>query len=202
MNYLDQEQKQKMEKIFNLQNSIEASKEKQEERITSYDNYLNNNMKNKTEELKMKKLLIQKKQRDKKKKLEKKMNDWIHQQEKITEEQNKEYEKNKLNKESEDNTLEENELDDDINNTNNDYNEKFDISKYNVVSMDNMKQDNNEEENRNKDIEENNKEAICLICQRKFASVEKLKLHEKLSELHQQNLAKLKLNNQIRFIKY
>ena len=123
------------------------------------------------------------------------MNDWIHQQEKITEEQNKEYEKNKLNKESEDNTLEENELDDDINNTNNDYNEKFDISKYNVVSMDNMKQDNNEEENRNKDIEENNKEAICLICQRKFASVEKLKLHEKLSELHQQNLAKLKLNN-------
>ena len=195
MNYLDQEQKQKMEKIFNLQNSIEASKEKQEERITSYDNYLNNNMKNKTEELKMKKLLIQKKQRDKKKKLEKKMNDWIHQQEKITEEQNKEYEKNKLNKESEDNTLEENELDDDINNTNNDYNEKFDLSKYNVVSLDNMKQDNNEEENRNKDIEENNKEAICLICQRKFASVEKLKLHEKLSELHQQNLAKLKLNN-------
>ena len=195
MNYLDQEQKQKMEKIFNLQNSIEASKEKQEERITSYDNYLNNNMKNKTEELKIKKLLIQKKQRDKKKKLEKKMNDWIHQQEKITEEQNKENEKNKLNKESEDNTLEENELDDGINNTNNDYNEKFDISKYNVVSMDNMKQDNNEEENRNKDIEENNKEAICLICQRKFASVEKLKLHEKLSELHQQNLAKLKLNN-------
>ena len=50
MNYLDNEQKQKMEKIFNLQNSIEASKEKQEERITSYDNYLNNNMNNKTEE--------------------------------------------------------------------------------------------------------------------------------------------------------
>ena len=72
MNYLDQEQKQKMEKIFNLQNSIEASKEKQEERINSYDNYLNNNMKNKTEELKQKKLMILKKQRDKKKKLEKK----------------------------------------------------------------------------------------------------------------------------------
>ena len=32
-----------MEKIFNLQNSIEASKEKQEERISSYDNYYNNN---------------------------------------------------------------------------------------------------------------------------------------------------------------
>ena len=31
MNYLDNEQKEKMEKIFNLQNSIEASKEKQEE---------------------------------------------------------------------------------------------------------------------------------------------------------------------------
>ena len=41
MNYLDKEQKQKMEKIFNLQSSIEASKERQEERISSYDNYLN-----------------------------------------------------------------------------------------------------------------------------------------------------------------
>ena len=48
MNYLDKEQKQKMEKIFNLQSSIEASKERQEERISSYDNYLNNNMNNKT----------------------------------------------------------------------------------------------------------------------------------------------------------
>ena len=72
MNYLDKEQKQKMEKIFNLQNSIEASKEKQEERISSYDNYLNINMKNKTEELKQKKLMILKKQRDKKKKIRKK----------------------------------------------------------------------------------------------------------------------------------
>ena len=197
MNYLDKEQKQKMEKIFNLQNSIEASKEKQEERITSYDNYLNNNMKNKTEELKLKKLMIQKKQRDKKKKLEKKMNDWIHQQEKITEEQNKEYEKNKTNKSSENDTEENNEIPEE--NNNNDYNEQFDISKYNVVSMDNMKQDNNnnnEEKNYSINIEENkDKEAICLICQRKFASIEKLRLHEKLSELHQQNLAKLKLNN-------
>ena len=50
MNYLDKEQKQKMEKIFNLQNSIEASKEKQEERISSYDSYLNKNMNKKTEE--------------------------------------------------------------------------------------------------------------------------------------------------------
>ena len=187
MNYLDQEQKQKMEKIFNLQNSIEASKEKQEERITSYDNYLNTNMKNKTEELKMKKLLIQKKQRDKKKKLEKKMNDWVHQQE----EQNKEIQRNQENenKQSEKDTEEENENDD----NNNDYNEIFDVSKYNVVSMDNINKDNNVEKE-DKNIEEN-KEAICIICQRKFASLEKLKIHEKLSELHRQNLEKLKLNN-------
>ena len=188
MNYLDQEQKQKMEKIFNLQNSIEASKEKQEERITSYDNYLNTNMKNKTEELKMKKLLIQKKQRDKKKKLEKKMNDWVHQQE----EQNKELERNQENenKQSEKDTEEENENED---NNNNDYNELFDVSKYNVVSMENINKDNKEEKE-DKNIEEN-KEAICIICQRKFASFEKLKIHEKLSELHRQNLEKLKLNN-------
>ena len=187
MNYLDQEQKQKMEKIFNLQNSIEASKEKQEERITSYDNYLNTNMKNKTEELKMKKLLIQKKQRDKKKKLEKKMNDWVHQQE----EQNKEIQRNQENenKQSEKDTEEENENDD----NNNDYNEIFDVSKYNVVSMDNINKDNNVEKE-DKNIEEN-KGAICIICQRKFASLEKLKIHEKLSELHRQNLEKLKLNN-------
>ena len=58
-----------MEKIFNLQNSIEASKEKQEERISSFDNYYNNNITNKAEdELKMKKMLQLKKQRDKKKK--------------------------------------------------------------------------------------------------------------------------------------
>ena len=38
-----------MEKIFNLQNSIEASKEKQEERISSYDNYYNNNANKKPE---------------------------------------------------------------------------------------------------------------------------------------------------------
>lgn len=52
-----------MEKIFNLQNSIEASKEKQEERISSFDNYYNNNITNKAEdELKMKKMLQLKKQ--------------------------------------------------------------------------------------------------------------------------------------------
>ena len=73
MNYLDNEQKQKLEKILNLQNNIEASKERQEERISSYDDYLNNNITNKAEEdLKMKKmLLLKKQQRDKKKKLEK-----------------------------------------------------------------------------------------------------------------------------------
>ena len=183
MNYLDKEQKQKMEKIFNLQNSIEASKEKQEERITSYDNYLNNNMKNKTEELKMKKLMIQKKQKEKKKKLEKKMNDWIHQQE----EQNKEFNQKNENKQSETESEEEN----NDNNNSNDYNEKFDISKYNVVSIDKI----NKEEIEDKINNNENKEAICIICQRKFANYEKLKLHEKLSELHRQNLEKLKLNN-------
>ena len=95
---------------------------------------------------------------------------------------------------------------------NNNYNEKFDISKYNVISLDNMK---NEESNANNDISNNNdndtgkknednnisnsniisKEFICMICQRKFASEEKLALHEKLSDLHRQNLNKLKLNN-------
>ena len=183
MNYLDNEQKEKMEKIFNLQNSIEASKEKQEERITSYDNYLNNNMKNKTEELKMKKLMIQKKQKEKKKKLEKKMNEWIHQQE----EQNKEFNQKNENKQSETESEEEN----DDNNNSNDYNEKLDISKYNVVSIDNI----NKEEIEDKINNNENKEAICIICQRKFANYEKLKLHEKLSELHRQNLEKLKLNN-------
>ena len=33
-------------------------------------------------------------------------------------------------------------------------------------------------------------EPICTICKRKFPTVEKLRLHEKLSELHKQNLAK------------
>ena len=187
MNYLDNEQKQKMEKIFNLQNSIEASKEKQEERITSYDNYLNNNMNNKTEELKMKKLMILKKKKDKKKKMEKKMNDWMNQQ-------NKEFEKN-LEKENEDKQSENNNEEENENNEDNNYNynEQFDVSKYNVVSMDNLDK-NNKEENEI-EIKEENKEAICLICQRKFASFDKLKLHEKLSELHRQNLEKLKLNN-------
>ena len=36
---------------------------------------------------------------------------------------------------------------------------------------------------------------ICLICKRKFASLEKLKHHEQLSDLHKQNLTKLASNN-------
>ena len=85
-----------MATILNLQNNIEASKEKQEERISSYDNYLNNNIKNKAEEeLKMQKLVLIKKQRDKKKKLEKKMSAWAQKQEKISEEQIKNYDKSK-----------------------------------------------------------------------------------------------------------
>ena len=196
-----------MEKILNLQNNIEASKEKQEERISSYDNYLNNNITNKAEEeLKMKKLLLLKKQRDKKKKLEKKMNDWASKQEKISEEQIKKYEKNKNNKNNNNDKnkeKEENEDEDEEENNYN-YNEEFDVSKYNVISLDNMKNseddnnDNNDNKNDEKKKEANkdiNNEFICLICQRKFASAEKLALHEKLSELHKQNLNKLKLNN-------
>ena len=188
MNYLDKEQKQKMEKIFNLQHSIEASKEKQEERISSYDNYLNKNMNNKTEELNMKKLMILKKQKDKKKKLEKKMTDWMNQQNK---EAQINQEKENSSKQSENNTVSENESEE---NNKNDYNERFDISKYNVVSIDNINKENKEEKD-NTILENKEREAICIICQRKFANFDKLKLHEKLSELHRQNLEKLKLNN-------
>lgn len=46
-----------------------------------------------------------------------------------------------------------------------------------------------------KEESQNNDNIICVICQRKFKSAEKLALHEKLSELHKQNLIKLKLNN-------
>ena len=107
--------------------------------------------------------------------------------------QNKEFEKlqdkENSSRQSENNTEEEN-----ANEDNNDYNEQFDLSKYNVVSMDNINK-NKKEENEDKNNNNENKEAICLICQRKFASLDKLKLHEKLSELHRQNLEKLKLNN-------
>ena len=51
------------------------------------------------------------------------------------------------------------------------------------------------EEKDNTILENKEREAICIICQRKFANFDKLKLHEKLSELHRQNLEKLKLNN-------
>lgn len=37
---------------------------------------------------------------------------------------------------------------------------------------------------------------ICYICQRKFLTEEKLKNHEKLSELHKKNLAKLQEGQQ------
>ena len=140
MNYLNSEQKEKLEKILNLQNNIEASKEKQEERISSYDDYLSN----KFEEEKMKKMMLIKKQkekdqRDKKKKLEKKMNDWAHKQEKISERQIKQSEKSNIsNNNDKNNNNDDNEED---NEDNNDYNEEFDISKYNVISLDNMKND-------------------------------------------------------------
>lgn len=35
---------------------------------------------------------------------------------------------------------------------------------------------------------------ICYICQRKFPTEEKLKIHESMSELHKQNLEKQKLS--------
>jgi hypothetical protein len=34
-------------------------------------------------------------------------------------------------------------------------------------------------------------EPVCTICRRKFLTIDKLRLHEKVSELHKQNLAKL-----------
>ena len=130
------------------------------------------------------------------------MNDWAHKQEKISEKQNKEFEKSKkFNNKKENNNKDNEESEEDDNNN---YNEKFDISKYNVISLDNMKNDNEDNANNNndddnekkKEINNNiNNEIICMICQRKFASAEKLALHEKLSELHKQNLNKLKLNN-------
>ena len=207
LNYLDNEQKKKMEKILSLQNNIEALKEKQEERISSYDDYYNNNVNNKVEEeLKMKKMQMLKMQRDKKKKLEKKMNNWAQHQEKISEIRIQNYEKKK-NKEINNNNDKEKEDDNEEDNNNNNYNEEFDISKYNVISLDNLQNnEENKEDNNNKNNNDNNDEGkkkeinnvnefICMICQRKFASAEKLALHEKLSELHKQNLNKLKLNN-------
>ena len=207
LNYLDNEQKKKMEKILSLQNNIEALKEKQEERISSYDDYYNNNATNKVEEeLKMKKMQMLKMQRDKKKKLEKKMNNWAQHQEKISEIRIQNYEKKK-NKEINNNNDKEKEDDNEEDNNNNNYNEEFDISKYNVISLDNLQNnEENKEDNNNKNNNDNNDEGkkkeintinefICMICQRKFASAEKLALHEKLSELHKQNLNKLKLNN-------
>ncbi len=63
-----------------------------------------------------------------------------------------------------------------------------------MVSIDNINKENKEEKD-NTILENKEREAICIICQRKFANFDKLKLHEKLSELHRQNLEKLKLNN-------
>ena len=133
------------------------------------------------------------------------MNDWASKQEKISEEQIKKYEKNKNNKNNNnDKNKEKEDEDEDEEENNYNYNEEFDVSKYNVISLDNMKnsEDDNNDNNNNKDDEKKkeankdiNNEFICLICQRKFASAEKLALHEKLSELHKQNLNKLKLNN-------
>ncbi len=116
------------------------------------------------------------------------MTDWMNQQNK---ESQINQERENSSKQSENNTVSENESEE---NNNNDYNEQFDISKYNVVSIDNINKENKEEKD-NTNLENKEREAICIICQRKFANFDKLKLHEKLSELHRQNLEKLKLNN-------
>ena len=102
-------------------------------------------------------------------------------------------EKNDLNNE-EDN--EEKENSDNDNNNNNEIAKEegeFDSSKYNVVSLDNMKNEDNNIEDKNNDnkVVEEKKDIICVICQRKFNSLEKLALHEKISELHKNNLMKL-----------
>jgi RNA-binding protein 5/10 len=41
-------------------------------------------------------------------------------------------------------------------------------------------------------------EPICTICKRKFSTIDKLRLHEKASELHKQNLAKLNTSKEKR----
>ena len=38
-------------------------------------------------------------------------------------------------------------------------------------------------------------EPICVVCKRKFPTIEKLRLHERVSDLHRQNLEKLATNN-------
>jgi hypothetical protein len=83
---------------------------------------------------------------------------------------------------------------------------------YDVVKLDEYKKDSNNvkgennnsnsnttilKHNVNEDYNNNNSNNItqtfiCYICQRKFPSEEKLKLHESMSELHKANLEKQK----------
>ena len=123
------------------------------------------------------------------------MNDWILQQKKIEEQKNLD-EKNENEINNDKNNEEEENNDDDNDNKIDKEGGEFDFSKYNVVSLDNMKNENNNKDdnnnnNENKNKVEEKKDIICVICQRKFNSLEKLALHEKISELHKNNLNKL-----------
>ena len=56
-----------------------------------------------------------------------------------------------------------------------------------------LKHNVNEDDNNNNNSSNNTTQTfICYICQRKFPSEEKLKLHESMSELHKANLEKQK----------
>lgn len=197
---MNNEDQQKLQNIFKLQTSITHSKEIQDERFLSYEELNNKNSKKKEcinisyndNENRQKKLLQIKKQRDKKKL----MSDWIQNQEKMAEKKNKE-----INEQKE--KYGENSDEDNVENEENN-NERIDMSKYNVVNLDEVMgvgENKDEEKNNSKGKEKNNegneieekKEIICVICQRKFPSVKKLEIHEKLSEMHKRNLEKLKL---------
>ena len=72
------------------------------------------------------------------------------------------------------------------------------INNYNIFLDKNKKskdsKENNEIINSNvtQNTNDNNKNYICLLCQRKFANEEKLKIHEQMSQIHKENLLKQK----------
>jgi hypothetical protein len=95
-----------------------------------------------------------------------------------------------------------------VSNNNNDSEVCYDVVKLDEYKKDsnNIKGENNNnnsnsnnnttilKHNVNEDYNNNNitQTFICYICQRKFPSEEKLKLHESMSELHKANLEKQK----------
>ena len=72
------------------------------------------------------------------------------------------------------------------------------INNYNIFLDKNKKskdsKENNEIINSNvtQNTNDNNKNYICLLCQRKFINEEKLKIHEQMSQIHKENLLKQK----------